>query len=185
MTEYWLQKKTIGGWSQVTNYRDLDQAKRNFVSCVGKGDSGYCWRLAEVKELEVSMLDEIVEISYIPPDISITKDMVDIHEAMRDPQKSGWGDNNRVIVKGPGILNPDAPKSSGWGQTAPWGQNQMSNSPTQTEGLSKLDGRGAKSGSVCLMHHGLKKRCRAMPEELDMLLKDGWVRGGPRTQFEG
>ena len=162
--EYWLQKKTIGGWSMVTWYSDLEQAQANYSKCVGKGDSGYSWRLCEVKAVKEDMLNDVVNVEA---------------PVIEQPLKA-WGQSRPA-----NILIQDAPKSSEAPVSRPWGQNATSINPGANGEVSKPDGRGAKPGSVCLMHHGLKKRCRAMPEELDMLLSQGWQRGGPRTQFEG
>lgn len=173
-TEYWLQKKTIGGWSMVTSYQDEDQAWRNYISCVGNGMSGYSWRLVEAKTIQEDMLNDVVTI---PTDIEMERiGHVRALKQASDVVYSGWS-----------VANPVQDKKSGWGATptAAWGNLIKSIDPEANGGPSKPDGRGAKPGSICLMHHGLKKRCRAMPEELDMLLSQGWQRGGPRTQFEG
>lgn len=59
--EYWLQKKTIGGWSQVTWYADKDQAMANFNN-ITRGDTGYSWRLIEANTVVEKLLEEVVEI---------------------------------------------------------------------------------------------------------------------------
>lgn len=175
MIEYWLQKKTIGGWSQVTNYQDLDQAKRNFVSCVGKGNSGYCWRLAEVKIIEEAMLDEVTIIE-TDKDVELPQAKVGQSVVIRN-----IGDKP-IAVRPWGNPVQDKPKSSGWGQTAPWGQNQMPISLTQAEGLSSDQVHGF-SGSVWVIHHGQKHKARIAGNELELYLAKGYERGGPRTQF--
>ncbi len=48
------------------------------------------------------------------------------------------------------------------------------------------DGRGKHLiGTVCMIHHAMKKRIRCAAAEVNKFEADGWVRGGPRTQFEG
>lgn len=170
MTEYWLQKKTIGGWSHVTWYSDLEQAQLNFTK-VSAGNSGYSWRVVKAETVVEKMLDDSTPIE--APEIELTNvKWITKDEALKQfpLAKSGWIKPRQPIQ--------DAPKSSGWGGTASGWGNATSESPSQSG-----DGRGAKPGSVCLMHHSLKKRMRAMPDELNVLLSQGWERGGPRTQF--
>lgn len=61
MTEYWLQKKTIGGWSHVTWYDSYEQAKFNFDN-VSKGNSGYSWRIVKAEMVEEKLLQETTPI---------------------------------------------------------------------------------------------------------------------------
>lgn len=175
MIEYWLQKKTIGGWSNLDRHDNLDKAKANFLQCVGNGLSGYSWRLVECSVIEQAMLNDVMPI----PEVTVE---IDRYIIGGKSDKLTWGDIGRN--RPADILVQDAPKTRPWGQAASEPENIKIINPGANTGLSKLDGRGAKPGSICLIHHSLQKRMRAMPEELDMLLLQGWVRGGPRTQFE-
>lgn len=172
MTEYWLQKKTIGGWSHVTSYHDEAQAKRNFASCVGNGMSGYCWRLVEVKEIEASMLNDVVPIMH-------DTDSGWIKTIEPKPDSSGWG-----AFRPADILVQDAPKSAEQPTRRPWGQNSTSINPSPAI-LNPEASEHGLSGSVWVVHHGFKKKLRVNQETAKQLLAGGeWKRGGPRTQFE-
>jgi hypothetical protein len=74
MTEYWLQKKTLGGWSHVTWYADLEQAQENYGRCLL--NKGYSWRLIKAETVVEHLLDETTEIE--PP-------------AIEEPKQTGWG----------------------------------------------------------------------------------------------
>lgn len=159
-TEYWLQKKTIGGWSHVTYYSDELEARTN-LDKVAIPNNGYSWRLVKAEVIEERMLEEVVEVASMPLDIEATKAKAALWGKSIQDAPTGWG---------------ATPAASGWDKPAVI-------NPILNTGLSSGDGRGAKAGSICLMHHQMKKRMRAMPDELDMLLSQGWERGGPRTQF--
>lgn len=62
MTEYWLQKKTLGGWQTVSWWAEAELAKAqaSYNSC-SKPDSGYSWRLCKVEILTEARLDEEIE----------------------------------------------------------------------------------------------------------------------------
>lgn len=77
MTEYWLQKKTISGWSNATWYDNQEQALKNLFNCAGvAGGSGYSWRVMKAEVVEQRLLDEVV--------------MVEAPE-LEAPIKTGWG----------------------------------------------------------------------------------------------
>jgi len=81
MTEYWLQKKTIGGWSNVTWYSDQKQAEENYKRAWAGGKSGYSWRLFSIDETNLIMedlLDEVTEVQASELDTEVTI-------------KTGWG----------------------------------------------------------------------------------------------
>jgi len=63
MTEYWLQKKTLGGWSHVTWYANEAEARANFDKC--KSNSGYSWRVVKAEVIVEAMLEEVTEVE--PP----------------------------------------------------------------------------------------------------------------------
>jgi hypothetical protein len=65
--EYWLQKKTLGGWSHVTWYAIKEEAKLNFDR-VSAGDSGYSWRLVKIEVIEQKLLDEVIEVEPLKDD---------------------------------------------------------------------------------------------------------------------
>lgn len=57
MTEYWLQKKTLGGWSHVTWYGTEAEAITNMNKACA-GDSGYSWRVCRVDVLAEKLLQD-------------------------------------------------------------------------------------------------------------------------------
>lgn len=102
MTEYWLQKKTIGGWSTVTWYSDQEQAKTNYVRL--RSGIGYSYRLVSVEIVQEHLLDEVVAVE--APELedkkNITKQIVDKLYADK-PVSNGWADtangwNSKVSV---------------------------------------------------------------------------------------
>lgn len=163
MPEYWLLKKTIGGWSHVTSYQDEAQAKRNYQSCLQNGMSGYSWRLVQCNVIKEDMINDVVEVGY---DDSFAKDNAIINA----PIKTGWGQPVQ-----------DAPKSVSVPGARPWGQNSIQQAPSQPAGLSSH----GLAGSVWVIHHQLRQKSRIPSSELDSYLNKGYIRGGPRTQFEG
>lgn len=100
MTEYWLQKKTIGGWSMVTWYSELEQAMLNYSKCVGKGDSGYSWRLIEAKTIAEDMLAEVTNVE--TPEL--------------EQKTTSWGATIKPKLVNNGWGNPTPkPVASRWG----------------------------------------------------------------------
>lgn len=93
MIEYWLQKKTLGGWSHVTRYIELEEAKANYDRC-SKGNSGYSWRLCEITVIEEKLLEDHSEVENIKP------------------VSNGWSD-----VKASDIWVNTNPKSNLWAET--------------------------------------------------------------------
>lgn len=59
--EYWLQKKTIGGWSHVTWYSTIDEAMSNFNRVSGDLN-GYSWRVVKVELVEERLLTDAAPI---------------------------------------------------------------------------------------------------------------------------
>lgn len=61
MTEYWLQKRTLGGWSNVSwwSEHELEKANTSYQSCLKQ--VGYSWRLIKVETLQEVRLQEEVE----------------------------------------------------------------------------------------------------------------------------
>ena len=164
INEYWLQKKTIGGWSQVTWYVDIEQAKLNYNKCVGNGNSGYSWRLVKVEVIEASMLEEVVEVE--APEIE-QKPLKQVSAI----KYTGWS-----------VANPPAGefKSDGCPVTAEKPSNSTGidawgTAPPPEHGLS---------GSVWLVHHGLKKKTRVAASEVAAMMEQGYVKGSPRTVFK-
>lgn len=77
--EYVLQKKTLGGWSYVTWYTDVNEALRNLKAAVADGYSGYSWRVVELKVIEEVLNKD--ELEALPTE----------KEEAVEPVKSGWG----------------------------------------------------------------------------------------------
>lgn len=165
MTEYWLQKKTIGGWSQVTWYVDEAQARDNYKRCVGNGMSGYSWRLVEVKEIEISMLQEVVETP-IP------------NNTVEEPinTNAGWGQDKRII------------KDNVWnGWSIP--SDSSKHNPLEPKGAVLDNGvfvvakEHGLTGSVWVINHLTRQKLRVSASELQKHLDNGFERGGPKTKF--
>lgn len=166
-TEYWLQKKTIGGWSHVTWYETLAVTQANFAN-VSAGNSGYSWRIVEAKTIEEKLLDEVVEVYPTP-----------LHELTNNALKASpaqWAAASEASQN----------KQSGWGATpgAGWGETIKIINPSPNAPPSVSDGRGAKPGSVWLVHHGKKHKTRVAASEVDAMIAQGYIRGGPATKFE-
>lgn len=146
MSEYWLQKKTIGGWSVVTWYDSQEQAEKNYNECIKS--KGYAWRLVKVETLQLQPLEDMIEVSQ--PQVEPSQDK---------PKVIGWAD-------GP--------------SKAP---NQMANNPWSSTVPSVKPEHGL-SGSVWLVHRGLKIKGRFAADKVDAMMAEGYERGGPRTSFE-
>lgn len=165
VNEYWLQKKTIGGWSHVTWYDDLEQAQLNF-NRVSAGDSGYSWRLVNVTTIQEKMLADVVNVE--APNVKL--------EAARSNVWAG--------------TKPPENKKSGWGATPAtvWGSNLTSNNPKPAVTPSGWGTPPAKtehglSGSVWLAHAGLRQKKRVPADQVNDMIAQGWYKAGPRTTF--
>ncbi len=98
MTEYWLQKKTIGGWSMVTWYATEGQARANYDKM--KQQIGYSYRLCKVEEIEVDLLNDIVpvpvhDIEYPDPEqakANVWGGQLKPNADTWGSTKSNWGD---------------------------------------------------------------------------------------------
>lgn len=159
MIEYWLQKKTISGWSNVTWYDNQEQALKNFAG-MSAGNSGYSWRVMKAEVVEQRLLDEVVTVP--APELE--------DKAAAFKANHGWGV--------PGAINP-APVVQGWGKPS----NSTSISPSPDD-FNKSEAQHGLSGSVWLVHHGLKKKTRVPASEADALIAQGYERGSPRTEFK-
>lgn len=74
---------------------------------------------------------------------------------------------------------PEQPiiKNSGWAATpaaAGWGK------PTAIDDI-KAEGHHGLSGSVWMVHFGLKKKTRVPASQMAALIEQGYVKGSPRT----
>lgn len=156
MIEYWLQKKTIGGWSQVTRYAEAEKqlATDNF-NRLSKGDSGFSWRLCEVKVIEEKLLVDHEEVEEVRIDAISRLSMKDI--------KSAWGEPKQTI-------------NDVWG-SKPLAQPSWSDTPSTSEVQHGMVGK------VWLINHIEKKRCRVSAKEAELLEGMNWERGGPKTPF--
>lgn len=164
MTEYWLQKKTIGGWSHVTWYDGYEQAKFNFDN-VSKGLSGYSWRIVKAETVEEKLLED-----HTPVEAPNTK--------LEEAKSNVWAGNEAR-----------KPSSNGWSDTANgWNSNVSVNVTTRNQpwdaGKEAVAKEHALAGKVWLIHHGKKEKGRFAPEDVDAMIAEGWERGGPRTQFK-
>jgi len=155
--EYWLQKKTIGGWSMVTWYATIEEALKNYQSCLTSG-KGYSWRLCKVEVVEASMLDEVVEVAApeLPEPVFIK-------------------------TKPPQIIN-----QTDWtGVASTWGEKRTTDDPSPGAVVSTRPPRLDLIGSVWLVHHGLKKKTRVASHLVESMLAQGYEKGSPRTVFRG
>lgn len=148
MTEYWLQKKTIGQWSIHSRYDDIDQA-RNGMKLYAVTNNGYSWRIVDTKVVEEKLLED--------------------HQ---EPKALEWGgpvggDMATASQPAPPIA------SDGWGQPAP--AFSIPSASAATHG---------NVGKVWMVHYGLKDKKRVNADQVEAMVKDGWVRGGPRTEFK-
>lgn len=154
MIEYWLQKKTLGGWQTVSWWAEAELAKAqaSYNSC-SKPDSGYSWRLIKAEVMEQRLLEDHIELLSLE----------EIVEAVLP--KNGWGDSK--------------PKST-WGDVksvvTPWGIKDSVSFPKNGNHLI---------GKVWMIHHQLKLKKRVDPAEVDEMIRQGYERGGPKTQFRG
>lgn len=159
MTEYWLQKKTIGGWSHVTWYDSLEQAMANFKSA-SDGDSGYCWRVVEAKPIAEKMLAEVVPVEAPNTKLEVARRNVWAGQASAPASQpvinSGWGGSS----------------AAGWGNPASVKPSPAAGPPAH--GLA---------GKVWMIHHAKKIKTRIDPNEVDKYLAEGYVKGGPKTSF--
>lgn len=165
MTEYWLQKKTIGGWSTVTWYSDLAQATENYNRCIG--NPGYSWRLVTVEVVHEKRLEEEVEITPVP-----------ITEFNNNIQNTKWVSKADLIEQ-----FPSQNKNSGWPATpSPGGWDSFTPDKPKPAILT-LDEKHGGIGKVWMLRHDIKQRARVNPNEVDYYLSQGWIKGGPKTAF--
>lgn len=171
MTEYWLQKKTIGGWSHVTYYVTEAEARINFNKVSGDLN-GYCWRLVKAEVIEEKLLNDVVEID--PPKMYEEP----LKTGIINQAKSGWGN-----------LIPAIPKSNGWGDVpqSGWNSTTIDPKPVVLNSWGDLPAdsgyRHKGTGKVCMINHVLKERTKVDANVVDNMIAQGWERGGPRTQF--
>lgn len=170
--EYWLQKKTIGGWSHVTWYDNLEQAKRNFDNC-SKANNGYSWRIAKVETVEVKMLEEVVTVEAPKVEIAAKANVWAGNEVKAAADASGWGKPDVLIPKS------EWGKSSGWEKINTksdefWGNNPSGDRTEKQHGMT---------GKVWLINHLTKERARVSEDRVAEMLANGWERGGPKTGF--
>lgn len=157
MTEFWLQKKTIGGWSMVTWYDNEEQARKNYDNC--RTGKGYAWRLVKVEVLELQPLEDMIEI--VPPEVEKPQERRQSLKIV-DP----WGDTK--------IASNSISDNPIWNEGHPTADNVPVISVPSVHGLS---------GSIWVVHHGQRIKSRVALSDLDSYLNNGYVRGGPKTQF--
>ena len=79
------------------------------------------------------------------------------------------------------FIKPAPPiKNSGWATTpaaAGWGNS------TAIDDI-KAEGHHGLSGSVWMVHFGLKKKTRVPADQMAALIEQGYERGSPRTEFK-
>lgn len=160
MAEYWLQKKTIGGWSMVTWYAEKEEALANLNRINTTGQSGYSWRVMEATIVQEIRLEEETQIE--APELEV--------------KKTSWG----ATIKPKPVL--DHPKSNGWGsepthkQVGAWMPN---------DAIRHGDVKHGMVGKVWMLNHQLKERARVNPDEVESRKANGWIVSGPKTAFEG
>lgn len=159
MAEYWLLKKQLAGWEKVTWYDEieLDKAERSFKALVDA--KGYAIRLVKVEVMQEHLLDEMIEVA--KPEV--------------EPVKTSWERHAKPVVS-----SINAPISNGWGTSYKPSPNNFGwgNESVAPAGTEKSHGL---SGKVWLVNHSLKEKRRVDPSEVDAMMAQGWVRGGPRT----
>lgn len=164
MTEYWLQKKTIGGWSQVTWYSDYEQAKLNYDSA-SKGNSGYSWRICKVEMIEQKLLEDTVEVK--PPD---GYSWSDVTEEQKIEMISNAGINAVKSFKS----GWDNVHSKGWGVPEYKEKDWDFAKPEKEHGMT---------GKVWMINHTTKQKARITAALVEQFELNGWERGGPKTVF--
>lgn len=162
--EYWLQKKTIGGWSHVTWYATYDEAWVNYSKL--EKNAGYSYRLVEVKVMHEDLLEEVVKVE--APVIVVDKERYKAYPGQTAAAKANvWGGqkpNNKEWVDPPALKQAI---NNGWGDL-----------PSDGEKLEH-----GLSGSVWLIHHANKHKGRFAANVVDEMISKGYEKGGPRTQF--
>lgn len=86
MTEYLLQKRTLSMWSYVTTYYDLAQAKANFNKV--RENSGYSWRIVELKVIEEKLNEGETDLEETPEPSELPTD--EIKPSWGSPAASDW-----------------------------------------------------------------------------------------------
>lgn len=71
------------------------------------------------------------------------------------------------------------PVGTAWGNPPPSDNEGWSSSPRINAGSSDH----GMCGKVWLIHHANKQRLRADPDKVQILMEQGWVKAGPKTQF--
>ena len=144
MPEYWLQKKTIGGWSQVTWYSELEQAQHNYNQL--RKATGYSYRMVKVETVQEHLLEEVVAVEAPALELAAKSNV--------------WAGNAPPIKKS----EPEATQSSNWGN--------FKSASVHAHGLA---------GKVWLGNPVTKEKKRIDPGMVDGMMKDGWIKVGPRT----
>lgn len=170
--EYWLQKKTVGGWSNITWYDNLEQANKNYLNCLLQ--IGYSYRLCKVEVIECKMLEEVTELP-TPNETMEAKGWANPAQPsswakpMAPGATQGWGKPNSLSGEAP-IKNWGTPAAT----ATPKGTPYIDGQPVPEHGMI---------GKVWLVHHGLKQKKRVDPNEVDAMMAQGYERGGPKTAF--
>lgn len=157
ITEYWLQKKTIGGWSHVTWYSTAEEARKNY-DIVAVPNNGYSWRISMVTVIAERLLEEVVKVEAPEIEQKLTSWGAPINKKPSPIASDGWGATGTV--------------SNGWNSTP---IHPIKNEPPSEHGLT---------GSVWVINHQTREKSRVPANELDNYLAKGYVKGGPRTQFQ-
>lgn len=171
MTEYWLQKKTLGGWSIIgkttlENFAKLDQ------------NSGYSWRLVKAEVVEERLLEDHEEPR---PSLDISDTI-----GMKDLQRGkAWLSN---APDASGVPEPASPiDNSDWGQAIP---AVVQDAAMYGVGFSQ-DGKHIPAeqvhgnvGKIWMVNHSIKEKLRVNSNEVESYFAKGFVKGGPRTQFK-
>ena len=97
MTEYWLQKKTLIGWSIVTWYDNIEQAETNYNRL--RQSAGYSYRMVKVEVVQEHLLDEVtkIEVSELEEPIKVPKPWADVPAIV--PTTPTWGATTTAPVE--------------------------------------------------------------------------------------
>lgn len=156
MTEYWLQKKTLSGWSLITYYTTEAEAIKNMENAA-KSNNGYSWRVMKAEQISERLLEEVTAVK--APDIQ------------PDAKANVWAGNKTT--------------SNGWGDTAVtskpngWGNHDVS----FIKPVEKSE--HGMTGKVWMIHHTKHLRARVPEASIVQYQADGYEFGGPKMGFRG
>lgn len=179
-TEFHIQKRGLAVWQYVTWYETYEEAKKNFDRLVmGKG---YSYRIVELKVMDEAKLEGEREDEAPGSDVLTTHHFVTPKPT--EPVKSSWGAPVATGWGKPAVIDPTAPEPkcktcNGDGYISASFPDVPDAkcpdcSPKPEHGLT---------GSVWVGNLVTKEKKRvSMPQSM-LLLNEGWIKVGPRTQL--